>query len=76
VDQLTSSAFSFASTWAIGQLAQRYYANGRSWSGINAKATYQELRGEAEPLHQRLLPQIQEQAATLDYKKVLAMVRG
>jgi len=76
VDQLTSSAFSFASTWAIGQLAQRYYANGRSWSGIDAKSTYQALRNEAEPLHQKILPQIQQQAATLDYKKVLAMVRG
>jgi uncharacterized protein (DUF697 family) len=76
VDQLTSSAFSFASTWAIGQLAQRYYANGRSWSGINAKETFQNLRSEAEPLHQKLLPQIQQQASTLNYGKVLAMLRG
>lgn len=76
VNQLTSSAFSFASTWAIGQLAHRYYANGRSWSGIDAKSTFQSLRNEAEPLHQKLLPQIQEQAAGLDYKKVLSMVSG
>jgi uncharacterized protein (DUF697 family)/tellurite resistance protein len=76
VNQLTSSAFSFASTWAIGQLAQRYYANGRSWSGIDAKTTFQNLRHEAEPLHQKLLPQIQEQAAGLDHRKVLAMLRG
>lgn len=76
IDQITSSAFSFASTWAIGQLAQRYYANGRSWSGIDVKATFQNLRHEAEPLHQKLLPQIQQQAATLDHGKVLAMLRG
>lgn len=76
IDQLTSSAFSFASTWAIGQLAQRYYANGRSWSGIDVKATFQNLRHEAEPLHQKLLPQIQQQASTLDHGKVLAMLRG
>lgn len=76
IDQITSSAFSFASTWAIGQLAQRYYANGRSWSGIDVKATFQNLRHEAEPLHQKLLPQIQAQAATLDHGKVLAMLRG
>jgi uncharacterized protein (DUF697 family) len=76
VNQLTSSAFSFASTWAIGQLAQRYYANGRSWSGIDAKTTFQNLRHEAEQLHQKLLPQIQQQAATLDHGKVLAMLRG
>ena len=76
IDQITSSAFSFASTWAIGQLAQRYYANGRSWSGIDAKTTFQNLRHEAEPLHQKLLPQIQQQAASLDHGKVLAMLRG
>lgn len=76
VNQLTSSAFSFASTWAIGQLAQRYYANGRSWSGIDAKTTFQNLRHEAEPLHQKLLPQIQQQASTLDYGKVLSMLKG
>lgn len=74
--QLTSSAFSFASTWAIGQLAQRYYANGRSWSGIDAKSAFQSLREQAEPMHRNLLPQIQQQAATLNYQKVLAMVRG
>ncbi len=76
IDQITSSAFSFASTWAIGQLAQRYYANGRSWSGIDVKATFQNLRHEAEQLHQKLLPQIQQQASTLDHGKVLAMLRG
>lgn len=76
IDQITSSAFSFASTWAIGQLAQRYYANGRSWSGIDAKTTFQNLRHEAESLHQKFLPQIQQQAATLDHGKVLAMLRG
>lgn len=76
IDQITSSAFSFASTWAIGQLAQRYYSNGRSWSGIDAKTTFQNLRHEAEPLHAKLLPQIQEQAAGLNHLKVLSMLRG
>ncbi|TAG08662.1 MAG: GTPase [Verrucomicrobia bacterium] len=75
-DQLTSSAFSFASTWAIGQLAKRYYANGRSWSGIDAKATYENFQQQAAPLYQKVLPQIQEQASGLNYAKVLSMVRG
>lgn len=75
-DQITSSAFSFASTFAIGHLAHRYYANGRSWSGIDARATLEKLKDDARPLHSRLLPQIQDQAKTLDYAKVLSMVRG
>jgi uncharacterized protein (DUF697 family) len=76
VDQLTSSAFSFASTYAIGQLAHRYYANGRSWSGTDAKGTFATLKDNAQQLHARYLPQIQQQAGTLDVKSVLAMVRG
>jgi uncharacterized protein (DUF697 family)/tellurite resistance protein len=76
VDQLTSSAFSFASTYAIGQLAHRYYANGRSWSGTDAKGSFATLKDSAQQLHARYLPQIQEQAGSLDAKRVLAMVRG
>jgi uncharacterized membrane protein YebE (DUF533 family) len=76
VNQLTSSAFSFASTYAIGQLAHRYYANGRSWSGTDAKGTFATLKDNAQQLHARYLPQIQEQAGTLDVQRVLAMVRG
>ena len=76
VDQLTSSAFSFASTYAIGQLAHRYYANGRTWGGTDAKGTFATLKDNAQQLHARYLPQIQQQAGTLDVKSVLAMVRG
>ncbi len=76
VNQLTSSAFSFASTYAIGQLAHRYYANGRSWGGTDAKGTFATLKNNAQQLHARYLPQIQQQAGTLDVKSVLAMVRG
>jgi uncharacterized membrane protein YebE (DUF533 family) len=76
VNQLTSSAFSFASTYAIGQLAHRYYANGRSWGGTDAKSTFATLKDNAQQLHARYLPQIQQQAGTLDVKSVLAMVRG
>jgi hypothetical protein len=76
VDQVASSAFSFASTWAIGQLAKRYYANNRSWSGLNARESYESLRLQAESLHQKVLPQIQQEASGLSYGKVLSMVRG
>lgn len=75
-DQITSSAFSFASTYAIGQLAHRYYANGRSWSGTDARSSFATLKDKARLLHSAYLPQIQEQAGGLDLKRVLAMVRG
>jgi uncharacterized membrane protein YebE (DUF533 family) len=74
--QATGSAFSFASTYAIGQLAHRYYANGRSWSGIDATGSLATLKDKARELHDRHLPQIREQAGSLDVKRVLSMVRG
>ncbi len=75
-NQITSSAFSFASTYAIGHLAQRYYANGRSWSGLDSKKMLESLKTDAQELHTRYLPQIQQEAGNLNVQKVMAMVRG
>lgn len=75
-NQVTSSAFSFASTYAIGHLAHRYYSNGRSWSGLDSKGTVEKLKADAQGLHTRYLPQIREEASKLDVQKVMAMVRG
>ncbi|MES2475483.1 MAG: TerB family tellurite resistance protein [Verrucomicrobiota bacterium] len=76
VNQVTSSAFSFASTYAIGHLAQRYYSNGRSWSGLDSKSMLENLKAEAQGMHTRYLPQIREEAGKLNVQKVMAMVRG
>ena len=75
-NQLTSSAFSFASTYAIGHLAHRYYTNGRSWTGLDAKKLVESLKTDAQELHARYLPQIQQEAGKLNVQKVMAMVRG
>lgn len=76
VNQVTSSAFSFASTYAIGHLAHRYYSNGRSWGGLDSKGILEQLKADAQGLHSRYLPQIREEAGKLDMGKVMAMVRG
>ncbi len=76
VNQATSSAFSFASTYAIGHLAHRYYSNGRSWTGLDSKGMLESLKNEAQELHSRYLPQIREEAGKLNVENVMAMVRG
>jgi uncharacterized protein (DUF697 family) len=75
-NQITSSAFSFASTYAIGHLAHRYYTNGRSWTGWDSKGMLESLKADAQGLHTRYLPQIQDEAGKLNVQKVMAMVRG
>ena len=68
-------AMSFATTYALGQLAVRYYGGGRQMSTALLQQTYQELMVGARQLQQQALPQIQQQARTLDAGKVLEMVR-
>jgi uncharacterized protein (DUF697 family) len=72
----TGMAFSFATTYALGHLAKRYYAGGRQMNGDLLRETYQSLLGPARELQTRYLPQIEQKAATLDASQVIAMIRG
>ena len=72
----TGMAFSFATTYALGQLARRYYAGGRVMNTALLRETYQGLLAPAKKLQTEYLPQIQQKASTLDAAQVMAMVRG
>jgi uncharacterized protein (DUF697 family)/tellurite resistance protein len=72
----TGMAVSFATTYALGQLAKRYYAGGRVMNTELLQQTFQSLLAPAKQLQSQYLPQIQQTASTLDAGKVLAMVRG
>lgn len=69
-------AFSFATTYALGQVAKRYYAGGRQMSPELLKNTFQGLLEPAKRLQAEYLPQIQQKSANLDVGQVMAMVRG
>jgi hypothetical protein len=75
-NQAVSSGMSFASTYALGQVAKRYYAGGRSLSTQMLKDSYASVMQEGRQLQTQYLPAIQEKARTLDVTKILAMVRG
>lgn len=72
----TGMAFSFATTYALGQLAKRYYAGGRVMNTQVLRDSFQNLLGPAKQMQTQYLPQIQQQATTLDMAKVMSMVRG
>lgn len=74
--QAVSSGMSFATTYALGHVAKRYYAGGRTLSAQMLKEAFAGMTSEAQGLQQRYLPQMREQARTLDAGKVMAMVRG
>ena len=75
-NQAVSSGVSFASTYALGHVAKRYYAGGRKLSTQTLKDAYAQVTEQGKGLQTQYLPAIQEKARTLDAGKVLAMVRG
>lgn len=75
-NQAVSSGMSFASTYALGHVAKRYYAGGRTLSAQMLKDTYTSVTQQAQGLYNQHLPAIQQRARTLDAGKVMAMVRG
>jgi uncharacterized protein (DUF697 family)/tellurite resistance protein len=72
----TGVAFSFATTYALGQVSKRYYAEGRVMNSAILRDTFQNLLEPAKQLQAQYLPQIQQKAGTLDVAQVMSMVRG
>jgi uncharacterized protein (DUF697 family)/tellurite resistance protein len=74
--QAASSGMSFASTWALGRVADRYYAGGRQMSTALLQSTFQELLPEAKSLAPRYAADIQRRASTIDTKELLSIARS
>lgn len=72
----TGMAFSFATTYALGHLAKRYYAGGRVMNTTVLRDTYQNLLEPARQMQTQYLPQIRQQAQALDMGQVMTMLRG
>ncbi|HSQ10150.1 MAG TPA: DUF533 domain-containing protein [Burkholderiaceae bacterium] len=72
----TGAMFSFATTYAIGEVARRYYAGGRVMSADLLKRTFSELLSQGKAMQAQYLPQIEQQARTLDVSRIVQMVRN
>ena len=75
-NQVTSSAMSFASTYALGQLAKRYYAGGRQLSTAQLKDMFSSLTSEARLMHGRYASEIQAKAGQVSISQLLPLLRG
>ena len=71
----TGVAFSFATTYALGKVAVRYYAGGRTMSTQMLKDAFDGMVREARGLQGRYQPQIEQQARTIDVNRIVQMVR-
>ncbi|MBU3665482.1 MAG: DUF533 domain-containing protein [Chthoniobacterales bacterium] len=74
--QAASSAFAFASTYALGHVAQAYYGSGRKMTKEQMKTLFDSVSDRARGLYETYLPQIQDKAKGLDLPGVLAAIKS
>jgi hypothetical protein len=74
--QAASSGMSFATTYALGHVAKRYYAGGRTLTAAMLRDAFDSVVREGKALRGEYLPAIEEKARSLDAGKVLQLVRG
>lgn len=71
----TGMAFSFATTYALGHVAKRYYAGGRTMTAQMLKDAFADLLGQAKTVQTQMQPQIEQQARTIDVDRIVQLVR-
>lgn len=75
-DAVAGIAMSFASTYALGHLAQIYYDSGRSLNIEALKAKYQPLLAEGKDLAQKYSSQITQQSQQLQGAGLSSLLKG
>jgi len=71
----TGAAFSFATTYALGKVAQQYYGNGRSIDAAQLKQVFAQMFSQGKQMQGQYRTQIEQKAQTIDVTQLLAMVR-
>jgi len=73
--QAASSGMSFATTYAIGRVAQRYYAGGRTLDATMLKQAFAGLLDQARGLAPRYRQEIEQKAATIDTRSLASLIK-
>lgn len=72
---VAGSALSFATTYALGQVAKQYYAGGRTISMNQLKQVFASLLDQGKNMQTRYSGEIQQKARTIDVKQIAGLVR-
>jgi tellurite resistance protein/uncharacterized protein (DUF697 family) len=70
------AAVTFGTTYALGHVAEQYYAQGRRISTTDLKALFGRFKGEAETLYPRVQQRIADKARGNTMASLLQSVRG
>ena len=71
----TGAAFSFATTYALGKVAQQYYGNGRSIDAAQLKQVFAQMFSQGKQLQSQYTAQIEQKAQTIDVSQIIDMVK-
>jgi uncharacterized protein (DUF697 family)/tellurite resistance protein len=75
VGEATGSAFAFASTYAIGQVARKYYASGRTLSTSQLKDVFAAMLSDGRSMQGRYSGDILRQSRQVNVTDLLPLVR-
>jgi uncharacterized protein (DUF697 family) len=75
-DAAAGSAFSFTSTYALGQVAKQYYAGGRTLGAVDLKSLFSEAMSQAQSVYPQYADQMRSQAASLNISQLLPLIRA
>lgn len=73
--EAAGSAFAFASTYALGQVARRYYASGRTLTTEQLKGVFSSMLQEARGLQGRYSGDIAQRARQVNVSELLPLVK-
>jgi len=73
--QAAGSAFAFASTYALGQVAKRYYASGRTLSTEQLKEAFSSMLTEARGIQGRYSGEILQKSRQVNVTQLLPLAR-
>jgi uncharacterized protein (DUF697 family)/tellurite resistance protein len=75
VGEATGSAFAFASTYALGQVAKRYYASGRTLSAAQLKDVFSTMLADGRSMQGRYSGDILQRSRQVNLTELLPLAK-
>ena len=72
----SGAAVTFATTYALGHVAEQYYTQGRNISREDLKQLFVRFQADAKTIYPRVQQQVQTQSGSLNLQGILASLRG
>ena len=74
--QATGSAVSFATTYAVGQVAHRYYSSGRTLSTAQLQEVFSSMLGQGRSMQGQYVNDIARRAQNLNVSDLMPLIRN